>query len=107
MSSVLSKEGHGTKSFSTTFESTHSVVGDVASEKVDSHSKTTSANDDFPPPPPLSEVPPTGPPPAQSAQREEQQDSDVPRYQGYVDPSLQSRSFKLLQSAMESGEGKF
>lgn len=97
MSSVLSKEGHGAKSFSATFE--------CATDSANSHSKATSADDEFPQPPPLSEVPPTGP--AHSAQCEEQQDSDGPRYHGYVDPSLQSRSFKLLQNAMESGEGRF
>lgn len=75
---------------------------------------TSYADDDFPPPPPLpEELPeplpgaPSGPPSAfQSARFQESDDADVPHYQGYVDPGIQSRSFKLLQSAMDSGEGK-
>lgn len=73
---------------------------------------TSDADDDFPPPPPLpEELPeplpgaPSGPPSAfQSARFQESDDADVPHYQGYVDPGIQSRSFKLLQSAMDSGE---
>lgn len=75
---------------------------------------TSDADDDFPPPPPLPKEFPEPPPGAlshppsalQSARFQESDDADVPHYQGYVDPGIQSRSFKLLQSAMDSGEGK-
>ena len=45
------------------------------------------------------------PVPTQSARFEDQEGDETPRYRGFTDPNAQSRSFKLLQNAMESGGG--
>ena len=73
------------------------------------------------PPPPLPDtapppLPSTAPPPApssapsgqlsQSARYEDTPpDRDTPKYKGYSNPAVQSRSFKALQTMIDSGEG--
>ena len=56
---------------------------------------------------PISSVAKTRPvsPPKQSAINEETDDSGVPRFRGYTNPSLQSRTFKILQEKVDAGEG--
>ena len=50
-------------------------------------------------------VGPAKTPPSMSA-RYEEVEGEGPKYKGYTNPSMQSRSFKLLQGLVDSGEGR-
>ena len=75
--------------------------------------QSASQHDEFATKPsPVKFVPPTNSnnlgasrPPTHSARFDDTDGKDVPQYRGYTNPQTQSRTFKILQDLVDSGQG--